>query len=65
MLVEVICKAVSVEVNCQIGAAVNFQYMLHSFRAFWGKGTISLEAKLLHQMEEMRGEVLYEVFLDL
>ena len=65
MLVEVICKAVLVVVNFQIGAAVNFRYMLHSFREVWGTGTVSLEAKLLHQMEAMRGEVLYEVFLDL
>ena len=27
--------------------------------------TAFLEAKLLHQLTEMRGEVLYEVFLDL
>ena len=39
--------------------------MLHGFRAGRGKGTSSLEAKLIHQLTATREEVLCKIFLDL
>ena len=54
-----------VVVNFRIGEEVKFHDVLNSFRADRGAGTTSLEAKLLHQLTEMRKEVLYEVFLGL
>ena len=38
---------------------------LHGFRAGQGTGTASLKAKMLHQLESIREEVIYDIFLDL
>ena len=52
-------------VNCQIGVTVKFHDVIYWLWEVWGMGNAPLEAKLLHQMKEMREEVLYKVFLDL
>ena len=44
-LVEVIWKALPWVMNRWIGASVQFHNLLHDFRAGWGTGTASLEAK--------------------
>ena len=58
-------NALSGVINCWIGAAVQFQYVLHGLRAGRGTGTASLEAKYFQQLMAMRDEFLYKVFLDL
>ena len=50
-LVEVLCKVVTVNINCRFTAFFAFHKFL---RGFWGglvTGTASFEAKLLHQLE--------------
>ena len=51
-------------VNCWIGAELDFHYTLQSFRAGEDMSTKSLEAKLLQQLQSIREEVLYKVFLN-
>ena len=50
---EVICKAVLVVVNCQIGEAVNFRDTLNIFRVDRGTCTASLKSKLLQKLIDM------------
>ena len=47
------------------GVEVRFHDLLHGFRVGRGTGNASLEVKLLQHLTSMRGEVIYEVFLDL
>ena len=58
-IVKVLWKALSGVINWRIGAAVQFHDKVHGLRAVWGTGTNSLEAKLLHQLTEMREEIFY------
>ena len=60
---EVLWKAFFGVINFWIGAAVQFNDVLHGFREGQGTGTASLEAKLLQKLMTMREEVVYEVFL--
>ena len=57
-IVEVIWKVVLGVANFRIGATVDFNDMLHGFSTDRGTWTASLEVKLLHQLMEMREEVL-------
>ena len=52
-------------VKFQIGAEVDLHDMLHGLREVIGKGNACLKSKMLHQIMEMREEVLYEVLLEL
>ena len=58
-------KVVEVILNLRLTASITFHGVLHGFRAGRGKGTASHEAKMLHKLSEMKGEVLYAIFLDL
>ena len=51
--------------NWRIGAAVQFNSVLHGLWAGQGTGTTSIEANLLRQLTAMGEEVIYKVFLDL
>ena len=58
-------KVVSVVLNCRLTASITFHDFLHGFRAGCSTGTATLEAKLLQQLEALKEEVLYVIFLDL
>ena len=64
-LVEVLRKESFGVINRQIGTAVQFNDVLHGFRAGQGTSNASLKSKLLYNLMAMREEVLYEVLLDL
>ena len=49
----------------RLTTAITYHDTLHGFRAGRGTGTVTLEAKLLHQLAAMSKEVLYMIFLDL
>ena len=63
-LVEVLWKTVSGAINHRIVAEIIYHDIIHGFWEGRGTGTASLEANLIHQMMEKRGEVLYKVFMD-
>ena len=50
-LVEVLCKVVTVNINCRFTVFVAFHEVLRGFWEGLGTGTASFEAKLLHQLE--------------
>ena len=58
-------KVVADILNSRLTAYITFHNFLHGFRAGCGTGTATIEAKLLHQLEVLRNEVLYVIFLDL
>ena len=58
-------KALSGVIHLCIGSAVQFHDGLHGLQAGRGTGTASFESKLFQQLNKMREEVLYEVFLGL
>ena len=58
-------KVVAVILNLQLTASITFYNFLHRFRAGRGKGTVTLEAKLIQQLAALREEVLCVIFLDL
>ena len=62
---EVMWKLFWGVINRRIREAVKYHNVLHGLRIGRGMGTTSIEYKLLHQLAEMKEEVLYEVFLDL
>ena len=64
-LVEMVWKVVAAILNSRITAYITHHEFLHGLRAGRGKGTATLEAKLLQKLLDMREEVLYVIFLDL
>ena len=64
-LVEVTWKLMTVILHRRLTTGIQLHDFLHGFREGRGTGTATLEAKLLHQLAAMRGEVLYVIFLDL
>ena len=58
-------KVVAAILNRRLTASITFHNFLHGFRTCHGTGTTTLEAKLLQQLESLREEVLYVIFLDL
>ena len=64
-LVEVIRKVVAAILNCWLTASTTFHDFLHGFRAGCITGTATLKAKLIEQLEALREEFLYVIFLDL
>ena len=64
-LVKVMWKVVAVILNRRFTSSITFHNVLHGFRAYHGKGTATLEAKLIQQLAAMREEVFYVIFLDL
>lgn len=64
-LVDVLWKTVSGAINYRIGEAINYHGVLNELREGQGTRITPLEAKMIHQMTEIREEVLYGVFLDL
>ena len=64
-LVEVTWKVVVVILHRGLTTGITFHVFLHGFREGRGTGTATLEAKLLQQLDAMREEVLYMIFLDL
>ena len=53
-LLEVVCKAVAVVLNCRFAASITYHDSLHGFREVRGTGTATLEVKLLQQVTSMR-----------
>ena len=64
-LVEVMWKVVAAVLNRRLTASITYHDFLHGFRAGIGTGTVTLEAKLLQHLADLREEVLYVIFLDL
>ena len=64
-LVEVIWKTVFVIIDKRLGKVIKFQDVMNRFRDNHRAGKSPLEAKLLPNIEAMREEVLYKLFLDL
>ena len=62
---EVMWKVVAAILIRGFTASITYHNFLHGFRAGCGTGTATLEAKLLQQLEALREEVLYVIFLDL
>ena len=46
-LVEVMWKVVAVILNCRFTSSITYHDVLHGFKAVYGTGTITLEAKLI------------------
>ena len=64
-LVELMWKVVAENLNCRLTSSITFHDFLHGFWASRGTDTATLEAKLLQQLEALREEFLYMIFLDL
>ena len=64
-LVEVMWKVVAAILNRRLTASITFHEFLHGFRAGRGTGTTTLGARLIHQLEALREEVLHVILLDL
>ena len=64
-LVEVLWKAVTSLLNCQLTAAIKFYDVMHKFWEGRLTGTLVLEANLLQHLRAIREAVIFEVFLDL
>ena len=57
-LVEVLLKVVIVIFCRRFTASIAFHGFFHGFRTGYGTGTVSLKAKLPHQLAAMMDEVL-------
>ena len=64
-LVEVLCKAISVIINCRLSSSIQFHDVLCGFCARRGTGTTTLEAKLLLNIISVRETFLHVIFLDM
>ena len=64
-LMEVMWKVVAVILNRRFTSSITYHDALHGFQIVCGTGTATLKAKLLQQLVDMRGEVLYVILLDL
>ena len=58
------CKVCSVVVNCRLKRSVVLHNVLHGFRVGRGKGTATLEAKLVQQLSGLAHKPLLQVLLD-
>ena len=63
-LVEVVWKVCAAVVNCRKNQIVTLHDALRGFRAGRGMGTVTLEAKLAHQLAGISYKLLFQVFLD-
>ena len=57
-LMVVMWKVVAEILNCWLTAFITFHDYLHGFRAGFGTGTDTVEAKVLQQLADLREEVL-------
>ena len=64
-LVEVVWKAVAVNLNCRFISSITYHDSLHGLRAGRGTGTKTLEVKLLQKVTAMMEAVLHKIFLEL
>ena len=62
-LVEVVWKVVAEILNLQLTSSITYHDFIHGLRAGRGTGTATLKAKLLHQLADLREEVLYVLFM--
>ena len=62
---EVLWKAGTSLLNCQLTAAIKFYDVMHNFWEGRLTGTLVLEANLLQHLRAIREAVIFEVFLDL
>ena len=62
---DVVWKLVAAILNRRLTAYIAYHNFLHGLWAGRGTGTSTLEAKLLHQLEAMREEFMYVIFLGL
>ena len=64
-MVELLWKTESGILNRCLMLVIVYHGTLHGFQAGQVMGINSLEAKLIHNMEAMSDEILYEIFLSL
>ena len=64
-LVEVMWKVVAEILYRRLTASITFHNFLHGFWAGRCTGTATFKAKLLQQLEALRDQVLYVIFLEL
>ena len=64
-LMEVMWKVVAAILNRRLTASIKLHDFLHGFWAGCSTVTVTLEAKLLQQLSDLREKVLYVIFLDL
>ena len=62
-LVEVTWKLVAEILNRRLTASITYHKFLHGFWAGCGTGTTTLMAKLLQQLEALRGDFLYVIVM--
>ena len=60
---EVVWRVVVVILNCQFTASIIFHDVLHGSRAGCRTGTATLDTKLFQQLDAIREEVLYVIFI--
>ena len=65
VLMEDICKVISIILDHCLGLAIEFHDVIHGFMSGHRMVNAYLKAKMIQHLEEMREEVLYEMFLDL
>ena len=64
-LVEVLWKAISGIIYCQISSSIQFHDALHGFCAGRGTGTANLYYNLIQNIIYMGEKVIHSIFLDL
>ena len=56
-------KVVALILNQRLTASINHHGFLHGLWADLGTGTATLESKMIQQLEALREEVLYVIFM--
>ena len=64
-ITKVVWKVCTTVVNCRLKRSVTLHDALHGFRSGRFTGIATLESKLVHQLEGIAHEPLFQVFLDM
>ena len=64
-LLEVVYKLITSIIHLRMSAAIQFHPAIHGFRSSRGTSTAQLECKLQMQLALVKGQPLFQVFLDL
>ena len=64
-LIEVLCKVISIIVDCCLEGVIELHDILHRFRSKRNMGTTTLNEKILQKIAGPHQEVFYEIFIDI
>ena len=64
-VIEVLCKVIAIILERCLEEYLGFYVILHGFLDKIGTRTANINAKLLHNISDLRQEVLYEIFIHL